>query len=80
VALAPPLSRRISDTLSKKTNPNYRRSCLLLEKGTELKTKDKDRTTSLSYAAISGNEAVVTLLLENGANINATDSNIEMPL
>jgi ankyrin repeat protein len=41
---------------------------LLLEKGAELETKDKDYGwTPLSWAALGGHEAVVKLLLEKGA-------------
>jgi ankyrin repeat protein len=41
---------------------------LLLEKGAELETKDKNSSrTPLSYAAGNGHEAVAKLLLEKGA-------------
>ena len=41
---------------------------LLLEKGAELETKDKDYgRTPLLWAAENGHEAVVKLLLEKGA-------------
>ena len=40
---------------------------LLLEHGAELETKDEDGRTPLSCAAGNGHEAVVKLLLENGA-------------
>jgi ankyrin repeat domain-containing protein 50 len=48
---------------------------LLLEKGAELETKDKDYgQTPLSWAAEKGHEAVVKLLLEKGAELE-TKSN-----
>jgi ankyrin repeat protein len=47
---------------------------LLLEKGAELETKDKDNgRTPLSWAAASGHEAVVKLLLEKGAELETCD-------
>jgi ankyrin repeat protein len=47
---------------------------LLLEKGAELETKDKDYgQTPLSWAVKSGHEAVVKLLLEKGAELETKD-------
>ena len=47
---------------------------LLLEKGAELETKDKDYgRTPLSWAAEKGHEAVVKLLLEKGAELETKD-------
>lgn len=43
---------------------------LLLDKGTELETKDSYDQTPLSWAAQSGHDAVVKLLLDKGANIS----------
>ena len=40
---------------------------LLLEKGAELETEDRNNQTPLSWAAENGRKAVVKLLLENGA-------------
>jgi ankyrin repeat protein len=48
---------------------------LLLEKGAELETKDKDNSrTPLSWAAENGHEAVVKLLLEKGAELETKDT------
>jgi ankyrin repeat protein len=49
---------------------------LLLEKGAELESKDKDfGQTPLSWAAECGHEAVVKLLLEKGAELESKDNN-----
>ena len=53
---------------------------LLLEKGAELETKDKDSRTPLLLAAGKGQEAVVKLLLEKGAELETKDNNGRMPL
>ena len=47
---------------------------LLLEKGAELESKDKDGRTPLSRAAENGHEAVVKLLLEKGAELESKDN------
>jgi ankyrin repeat protein len=48
---------------------------LLLEKGAELETKDKEYgRTPLSWAAINRHEAVVKLLLEKGAELETKDT------
>ena len=47
---------------------------LLLEKGADMESKDKDGRTSLSWAAQNGNEAVVKLLLEKGADLESKDN------
>jgi ankyrin repeat protein len=45
---------------------------LLLEKGAELKSKDKKYSrTPLLWAASNGHEAVVKLLLEKGAELES---------
>ena len=49
---------------------------LLLEKGAELETKDKNYgQTPLSWAASNGHEVVVKLLLEEGAKLETKDNN-----
>ena len=54
---------------------------LLLEKGAELETKDKDYgQTPLSYAASRGHEALVKLLLEKGAELKTKSNNGQTPL
>jgi hypothetical protein len=54
---------------------------LLLEKGAELETKDKDYgQTPLSWAAENGHEAVVKLLLEKGAELETKSNNGRTPL
>jgi hypothetical protein len=54
---------------------------LLLEKGTELETKDKDYgQTPLFLAAGNGHEAVVKLLLEKGAEIETKANSGQTPL
>jgi ankyrin repeat protein len=54
---------------------------LLLEKGTELETKDKDYGwTPLSWAASNGREAVVKLLLEKGVVLETKDKDGRTPL
>jgi ankyrin repeat protein len=42
---------------------------LLLEKGADIKAKDNDERTPLSYAAENGHEVIVQQLLEKGADI-----------
>ncbi|KAI9867970.1 MAG: hypothetical protein M1813_007792 [Trichoglossum hirsutum] len=53
---------------------------LLLEKGAQLESKDKNGQTPLSYAARSGHEAVVKLLLEKGAQLESKDQDSQTPL
>ena len=53
---------------------------LLLEKGTDLESKDRNGRTPLSQAAWGGHEAVVKLLLEKGANLESKDQNGRTPL
>jgi ankyrin repeat protein len=45
---------------------------LLLEKGAELETKDKDSLTPLLWAVGHRHEAMVKLLLGEGAQLEAT--------
>ncbi|CZR67104.1 uncharacterized protein PAC_17003 [Phialocephala subalpina] len=53
---------------------------LLLEKGTELETKDSSGQTPLLYAAKNGHEAVVKLLLEKGAELETKSAIRRTPL
>ncbi|RYP71282.1 hypothetical protein DL769_004719 [Monosporascus sp. CRB-8-3] len=53
---------------------------LLVEKGTDLETKNIFNETPLSFAAQEGHEAVVKLLLEKGANIESRSDNDRTPL
>jgi ankyrin repeat protein len=53
---------------------------LLLERGVELETKDKDGQTPLSWATRHGHEAVVMLLLERGAELETKDKDGQTPL
>src|SRR5271156_6015903 len=54
---------------------------LLLEKGAELETKDKEYSqTPLSWAADQGHVAVVKLLLEKGAELETKDEYGRTPL
>jgi ankyrin repeat protein len=53
---------------------------LLLEKGAELETKDKDSQTPLSCAAEMGHKAVVKLLLEKGAQLETKNKDGYTPL
>jgi ankyrin repeat domain-containing protein 50 len=53
---------------------------LLLEKGTELETKDNYGRTPLSWAAVNGHEAVLKLLLEKGAELETKDNYGRTPL
>lgn len=46
---------------------------LLLERGADINTKDKDNTTVLMHAAESGHMDMARLLLQNGADMNAKD-------
>ena len=47
---------------------------LLLEKGADLESKDREYSrTPLSWAAENGHEAVVKLLLEKGADLESKD-------
>jgi hypothetical protein len=47
---------------------------MLLDKGADPKSKEKDGATSLMYAAVEGHLAVARLLLDKGADVNARDS------
>jgi ankyrin repeat protein len=53
---------------------------LLLEKGAELESKDKDGRTSLPWAAANGHEVVVKLLLEKGTELESKNNNRQAPL
>jgi ankyrin repeat protein len=53
---------------------------LLLEKDTELESKDKYSRTPLSRAAGYGHEAVVRLLFEQGAELESKDNDGGTPL
>jgi len=54
---------------------------LLLEKGAELETKDKEYSrTPLSHAAENRHEAVVKLLLEKGAELETKSNSGRPPL
>ena len=54
---------------------------LLLEKGAELESEDKDYgQTPLWWAAENGHEAVVKLLREKGAELESKDKNGRTPL
>ncbi len=53
---------------------------LLLDKGANIETKDKDGWTPLLSATVNGHEAVVQLLLDKGANIEAKDKDGWTPL
>jgi ankyrin repeat protein len=53
---------------------------LLLEKGAELETKDKDGRTPLSWAVRNGYGAVVKLLLEKGTKLETKDDYSRTPL
>jgi ankyrin repeat protein len=44
---------------------------LLVEKGTDIESKDNNGQTPLSRAAGSGHEAIVKLLLERGADVES---------
>ena len=46
---------------------------LLVEKGADLESKDRDGQTPLSLAAMNGHEAVVKLLVEKGADLESKD-------
>ena len=54
---------------------------LLLEKGAELETKEKNNGWApLSLATGMGHETVVKLLLEKGAELETKDNNSRMSL
>ena len=54
---------------------------LLLEKGADVESKDRDYgQTPLSWAAEKGHEAVVKLLLEKGADVESKDKDGRTPL
>ena len=53
---------------------------LLVEKGADVGSKDKDGRTPLSWAAENGHEAVVKLLVEKGANVDSKDNSGRTPL
>ena len=53
---------------------------LLIEKGAELESKDREGRTPLSWAAVNGHEDVVRLLLERGAEFELKDSKGRTPL
>jgi ankyrin repeat protein len=48
---------------------------LLINKGTNLKAKDKNGQTPLLHATINGHGAVVKQLINKGANLEAKDKN-----
>lgn len=47
---------------------------LLIERGVEINSKDKEGRTPLSWAVMKGDNAVVQLLIERGADINSKDN------
>ena len=51
---------------------------LLLEKGADVKAKNKDGRTTLHETVIRGHDKVVRLLLEKGADIEAKDFNVAL--
>jgi hypothetical protein len=53
---------------------------LLLDKGADLESKDKEGQTPLSWAARNGNGAVVKLLLDKGADLELKDRYGQTPL
>ncbi|KAG5817889.1 hypothetical protein H9Q74_002814 [Fusarium xylarioides] len=55
------------------TNGHKAIAKVLLEKGADIETKNKDGYTPLSSAALQGHEAMARLLLEKGANIKVKD-------
>src|SRR2546421_11900067 len=46
---------------------------LLLEKGADVESNDKNGWTPLHWAAVEGHEGVVKLLLEKGAGVDSED-------
>jgi len=53
---------------------------LLLEKGADIESKNKDGWTPLLRAVEKGHKAIVQLLLEKGADIESKDWNGSTPL
>jgi ankyrin repeat protein len=51
----------------------------LIQKGTDLNTKDASGRTALHYAVEKGHKDIVELLIANGANVNAKDKNNDTP-
>lgn len=52
----------------------------MLENAADVESTDPDGKTSLSLAAANGQVAVVKLLLENGADVNAKEKGDHTPL
>lgn len=52
----------------------------LLEKGTNINSKDPDNRTALMYAAFNGHTEIIRLLLDKGAVVNVFDSYGRTPL
>ena len=53
---------------------------LLIEKGADFKSPDKDGKTPLHWAAYSGKLEVVKLLIEKGADFKSPDKDGKTPL
>jgi ankyrin repeat protein len=55
-------------------------SHLLLERGVDIHSQDKDRDTALHLAAFSGKLEIAKLLIDSGANMTAENEHGEIPL
>ena len=62
------------------TNQNKKRSEFLIENDTDINAKDSFDKTPLHKAVISGNHAIVKLLLSNGAHVDSENAHKNTPL
>ena len=53
---------------------------LLLQQGTDVNTRDKERATPLHFACFGGHFEIALALLDNGADVNARNADCETPL
>ena len=61
-------------------NQKYAEAYFLIEKGADIKIKNKAGVTALMFAAARDAESIVSLLIKKGADVNTMSNNRETPL